>query len=1137
MNEILTIVEHQVVNLSEKRDIALSILSYEDFELLFNITYTDKKDKKRFLFSYLARDKIKANSIVGSVSLKNGLTIEILPKFANGELSETLKKRYRETLLNIIRVSKENNFIVTQSQSNKVSMSEMPLINYIIELFSSSLLFTLRQGLYQTYAKEINNTSFIKGNILISKTIQNNFVDKSKMYCSHIKHSSNNLLMSVFKTLSKLLMQDDNLSYKTKQNLHEIYILLDNVDLIDLREQDFKKVVFNRLNDKYEVLFSQAKFIFNKYMPFSSKINATPFWSILFSMDYLFEKFIAYLFQRSNIVFQEQNLIKCFKNEQKDMFVSIKPDFIIESTNNLVSVVDAKWKLLKKDETLYGLNAQNFWQLFSYMNLISQNEQINGYFIVPKNNDSFDDEILFEPINENNKSITIISIDFSLEFNEIVNNFYFEIENKQLKYRERITILEKDIKDDLVDDFSSKFNMEKFINELEVLNKDKNLLKLFSKNRNKYNIEFPNILFLKEFNTANTNTFKQFIKENLKRESLALEGLEINYIPSNIKKLKNLRILNLGFNNIGILPEEFFELKKLEILVLNKNINVILSKKLVELSALRKIIIDKDLVKNNLDVLKYIISKNIIIEDHLNNDNLMNFIQRSGNYSFTDKENVDLCYLNDKDILFTLASDKNTDDEVKIILFYKIYEDYELKNTIHNILLSNSSVKLKELFERSIENIVTILETNYDFINKNHQSWLYGFVNCDNNSAIYAIKMIIAKKTNSIDIISKLILEKNETKILYSLLENLNQDNKKYLISTDILERILNYAIEQSNIKIVLKILNRTEITLELVKNIVVNFENIIVINKLINVDYNNKEIQEWVNDKYPIPQVSINLENYSNTSTYDKETFVIEANLKLYESELIKNFCYENNENILEEIVYNKTLPLKFLFLIYILNFRNIEFKKNNLFNLFSNMENEYINEIIKLTENNGIYALTEYIKENFYDIHDEILFAYAMSNTKEVYYIREIICELTNDLNIIDELSKNRNDEGILRKILYKQRNNKKFQEIVKSYNSTYTTNILNRISKYDEYFEDNNKYCLITQIALSWKLSLETRNYLFNKYNNDVELLRALDSSTSTSYNQKIKSFNNKVARRITYLEEDSHNLYNKIVFNNE
>jgi len=164
MNEILTIVEHQTINISKYRNInhKYPTLSYEDRELLFDIKYTDKKGKKRFLFSNNGRNRIKACSIVGSVSLKNGLTVEILPKFAKGNLTEVLKKQYRETLIGMIKVSNEKNFITTHSQSGKISMNEMPLINYIIELFTNSLLNTLRQGLYQTYTKEVKNRSNIR---------------------------------------------------------------------------------------------------------------------------------------------------------------------------------------------------------------------------------------------------------------------------------------------------------------------------------------------------------------------------------------------------------------------------------------------------------------------------------------------------------------------------------------------------------------------------------------------------------------------------------------------------------------------------------------------------------------------------------------------------------------------------------------------------------------------------------------------------------------------------------------------------------------------------------------------------------------------------------------------------------------
>jgi len=148
-------------------------------------------------------------------------------------------------------------------------------------------------------------------------------------------------------------------------------------------------------------------------MPFSSHINSSPFWAILFDMNYLFEKFCAYLFRRSDIEIEEQSITKCFENHK--YIVSAKPDFIIKGNRNLfdteiINVVDAKWKLLTNDKSLYGLDAQNFWQLFSYMNLLNHDKELHGYFIVPKNNEDFDDEIIFTPIKEGNKSINLSSI-------------------------------------------------------------------------------------------------------------------------------------------------------------------------------------------------------------------------------------------------------------------------------------------------------------------------------------------------------------------------------------------------------------------------------------------------------------------------------------------------------------------------------------------------------------------------------------------------------------------------------------------------------------------------------------------------------------------------------------------------------
>ena len=90
-------------------------------------------------------------------------------------------------------------------------------------------------------------------------------------------------------------------------------------------------------------------------------------------------------------------------------------------------------------------------------------------------------------------------------------------------------------------------------------------------------------------------------------------------------------------------------------------------------------------------------------------------------------------------------------------------------------------------------------------------------------------------------------------------------------------------------------------------------------------------------------------------------------------------------------------------------------------------------------------------------------------MSNIQEVHSIRSKICELSLDLEIIDELSKFKNDEALLRKIIMKARYNDEFKEVIKVVITLFILLLfLDRISKYSEYYDKNNEYCLIYLIC---------------------------------------------------------------------
>jgi 5-methylcytosine-specific restriction endonuclease McrBC regulatory subunit McrC len=874
MVETLTIVEHETFFVATKRDISKKTISIEDREEILTITHTNRFNKPKQVFAYKGNREIKAKSIVGSISLKSGLIIEILPKFAKGDLTDETIVKYRKNLLRMIQVSNEKNFISSTLQSSKISVGEMPIIRYMIELFSESLLHSLRNGMVTTYNKTVENSPYIRGNILVTKTIQNNFIDKSKVYISYNKHSSNNLLMQIFKTLSKLLLNDTNLSYRAKQYLYEVYVLLDSVEILPLKQHHFDKVIFNRLNDKFETLFKQAEFIFNQYMPFTSNINSTPFWAILFNMNYLFEKFCAYLLQRSNIEINEQSKVNCYLDGTKT--VIMKPDFLLFEKDKIISVVDAKWKLLERKDKLYGLDTQNFWQLFSYMNLV-EDEEVNGYFIVPKNSNEFDDEIIFDPIKNGSKPIRIFSIDFSLEFDEILERYRFTLKSDCL----RIDIQEK--KELIVEDeeiFEEKekiimpsidikkeefqFDFEKFIDELSSLSlmtkKLKGNIQLKNKNKNK---KFPNLFYMANKQKINQGAFKILRDTNIDISELSwhIKNIEIKEIPKNITNLWRLKTLNLN----------------------NKNIT--LPHILLEISSLQRLIIDEKIVEDNIEILKELKEKGITIEDAEGNELVqtsipikepkkidkkeksIESIEPSKNPSImttqiyskmTKKEKLSFLYNCDfniisKDIIELIMQEIDIDIlegftynlTLPLRFGFSIYNN-NLEKDISNLkllkdnLLEHNNKILNLLLNLNLESQKNYIQENFKKIDKDI---LLGYAMTSLND-FYRIKEVISKNSEDLDILNELSKHRTDRPILNNIIRKTTGNelftrkikNKNTIYSTEILNRIAHYDEHPTLQRLLLGNYNITDETKEYLET---------------QVEYEEQNYSEYIDDPF----------------------------------------------------------------------------------------------------------------------------------------------------------------------------------------------------------------------------------------------------------------------------------------------
>lgn len=557
MNQVITVFEHNHINISQYRNLATSTISYNDVDLLNLINFEDKNGKIVKIFEFISRHKIQFKSYVGSIQLSNGLTIEILPKFASElKYSENDIKTARKTLISMIKVSHSNSFIKSKHKNIKSPSTSIPLAEAFLEYFILELSNELRKGLIKKYVKKRISTNSLSGKLVVHENIKVNAFDATSFIVDKELYCEDNHLMQIFKASIKMIIQLHNLSRNTKNKMKETLQLLENITDIILTANDFKKIDFDRTNSRFEDLFHQCKFILKKTFPFlTNTSNNSKFWTMLFNMDFLFEDFLLYMFKRNKINVIPQNTLPGFKHNQS--YVYGKPDFTYLYENK-IHVFDAKWKMFKskgfnKSVPFYGLDIPNFWQLVSYASMAGKDA--SSYFIVPKSKYlkvSEDSTLWFSSCNNYVKDIGVFFIDFSLGFENIINDYSIvfdsSIERFVLKYRKTLNVIE------IINNFFELLKKVKYENEENIFE-----INIIQTTLN-YETEEQFLLFKKKIMNINDNDFNS-IKEKIYLENSnkrIYDNKEVSY-----EQLK-IYIENFEYKDLSIKVKEILSINQKE---------------------------------------------------------------------------------------------------------------------------------------------------------------------------------------------------------------------------------------------------------------------------------------------------------------------------------------------------------------------------------------------------------------------------------------------------------------------------------------------------------------------------------------------------------------------------------------------
>ena len=221
---------------------------------------------------------ITAKNYVGLIVLNDGTIIEILPKIANADESDT-----KRILLNMLRTLVELPF-KTLSTAN-LDMAKLPLLEVFISMFIKEVDSLVKKGLKSEYLTYQANETALKGKLLFNNHLKYNFVHKERFFVEYhpynINRAENKLIKTTLQYLYRLCRNAQN-----KKALVNLLNLFDDIDISKNIDVDFSNCSNTRDMRIYEQTLKWAR-IFLKGNSFTNLQGTHLATALLFPNVYL----------------------------------------------------------------------------------------------------------------------------------------------------------------------------------------------------------------------------------------------------------------------------------------------------------------------------------------------------------------------------------------------------------------------------------------------------------------------------------------------------------------------------------------------------------------------------------------------------------------------------------------------------------------------------------------------------------------------------------------------------------------------------------------------------------------------------------------------------------------------------------
>lgn len=309
---------------------------------------------------------ITAKNYVGMIKMKDGTTIEILPKIYSEIDADEQGLRTKKILIDMLKTLRNTPYKTLQTSN--MNIENMNIFEIFIGMFIDEVFVIVKRGLKCSYESIEENATFFKGKMKFSQQIKFNHFHKERHFVEYDTFTANRPENRILKATLLYLYKHTSSS----KNRHDIRILLNSFGEIEASvdyKADFSKYGPDRNMKDYTtaLLWSKVFLMGKSFISFAGSEVAV---ALLFPMEILFESYMATILKKElrnkgYTVSAQDRKYHLFDEPAKKFWM--KPDIVItHKADKSVFVMDTKWKVLSDSKQNYGISQADMYQMYAY---------------------------------------------------------------------------------------------------------------------------------------------------------------------------------------------------------------------------------------------------------------------------------------------------------------------------------------------------------------------------------------------------------------------------------------------------------------------------------------------------------------------------------------------------------------------------------------------------------------------------------------------------------------------------------------------------------------------------------------------------------------------------------------------------